>query len=152
MPSPTYDTVVYGGGISAAANSTGRLVVGPLLPGDSLDGITLLLRTTAAHADLIAGVDVAVELHAHDQRPRAGTDAESRAGKALIGSTNVPMEPGIISAGTVNGTINVKIPAIHRPTNSRGAWLVLTITAPTNVGVSGSAWFDVFRPVPDFAD
>lgn len=135
--------VTYGGSITAAANATGRLRIGPLYPGDSLDGMTLYLRTGAAHADVLGGVDVTIESYVHDAAP-LDTDTAARNGRPLIRSSTIPFTSDGAGA-TALGSISAKLSLIHRPTQ-RERYVSIILTAPTNVGVTGSIWFDVFRP------
>lgn len=136
----------FGGDISAAAGATGRLAVGSFLPSDIVDNAQVLLRTASAHADVLSGVGVRFEVYTHDSPLMVDTDAACRAGRKLMDIT-LPMHAEAANAGAALGMIDVRISTLRVATRNRDRYASVVITAPANVGVTGSIQFKVFRPI-----
>lgn len=128
--------------VNQAAGAQGAYRISPMLPNDSLDEVRFVLRSSAAHADVLAGVDVRIQLYLLDAAPGTAV-AELQNGLPLLDAT-VPMEPTGANAGVALGYLRYEVPTVHIA-GQRYRFLGCVLTSPTNVGLAGSLLAKVFR-------
>jgi hypothetical protein len=135
---------LYAAAVAANANSTGLVAFFALLKGDVVDSVRVLIRTSAAHADIMNGDDFTLEIYVCNSKP--ASVAEARNGRALLAATDFPLqaEPDSSLMAAV-GHFRESLPMIHQGQIGE-LYVALVFTAPTNVALTGAALLDVYRP------
>lgn len=130
--------------IDLAAGELGGLSVSPLLPGDALDAVRIVVRTATPHADVMTGIDVTIGLYMMTGRLGVASAAEIGNGLQLMPPIPFPLLPTTGNGTTSLGYLNFEIPTIF-VAGQLERYLGVTVQAPANVGIVGTMLAKVFR-------